>query len=183
MQNLLRLAALAAAALAAPVCAQERPSHVYAGATAGASHWYPGCADSGNCDNKGHTLRAFGGYQINNTFAAEVAFTNLGIIQDPTSRAKGHAWEAVGLATWPPDTALAFYGKFGMFYSRIEGAGTLGGRKETNTGPTLGAGLQLELTRQVDLRYEVQHYWNIGGGTLQKSGITTMTVGALWRFR
>jgi opacity protein-like surface antigen len=181
--NLLRIAALAALALAAPLRAQELPNHVYIGATAGKSHWYPGCADSGNCDNKGNVLRAFGGYQINGTFAAEVAFTNLGIIQAPTSRIKGHAWEAVGVATWPPDTKLSFYGKFGMFYSREEGSGTLAGAKETNTGPTLGVGLEFELTRNLDLRYEVQHYWNVGGSTLPKSGVTTMTAGALWRFR
>jgi OmpA-OmpF porin, OOP family len=185
MLNLLRLAALAAVALAAPVCAQELPNHIYAGATAGKSHWYPGCADSGNCDNKGNTLRAFGGYQINGTFAAEVAFTNLGIIQDATSRLKARAWEAVGVAAWPPDTKLSFFGKLGMFYGRVEGSGTLARSKETSNGPTAGVGLEFELSRNVELRGEVQHYWNIvRGNTLpSNSGITTMTAGALWRFR
>jgi OmpA-OmpF porin, OOP family len=185
MPNLLRLAALAALALAAPLCAQELPNHIYAGATAGKSHWYPGCADSGDCDNKGNTLRAFGGYQINGTFAAEVAFTNLGIIQDTTSRLKARAWEAVGVAAWPPDTKLSFFGKLGMFYGRVEGSGTLARSKETSNGPTAGVGLEFELSRNVELRGEVQHYWNIvRGNTLpSNSGITTMTAGALWRFR
>lgn len=180
-----RVAALAVAALAAPLGAQELPSHVYAGATAGRSHWYPGCADSGSCDNRGNTLRAFGGYQINGMFAAEVAFANLGIIQDATSRLKAHAWEATGVATWPPDTKLAFFGKLGMYYGRVEGSGTLAATKETSNGVTGGVGLELELSRNVELRGEVQHYWNIiRGDTLpSQSGITTMSVGALWRFR
>jgi opacity protein-like surface antigen len=182
--NLLGIAALAAAALAAPAAAQEMTSHVYAGASAGRSHWYPGCSDSGDCDNRGNVLRVFGGYQINGMFAAEVAFSNLGIIQDADSRLKAHAWEAVGVATWPPDTKLAFYGKFGLFYSKAEGSGALVGAKETNTGPTLGAGLELELSRHLDLRGEVQHYWNIvGGSTLPSSGITSLSAGAVWRFR
>jgi len=70
-----------------------------------------------------------------------------------------------------------------MFYSREEGSGTLAGAKETNTGPTLGVGLEFELTRNLDLRYEVQHYWNVGGSTLPKSGHHHHDRRRLWRFR
>lgn len=184
MPKLVRLAALAGAVFAAPVWAQELPNHIYAGATAGRSHWYPGCADSGDCDNRGNMLRAFGGYQINGTFAAEVAYTNLGIIQNSTARLKAHAWEAVGVATWPPDTALSFYGKLGMFYSVAQGSGALIAAKETNTGATAGLGLEFELSRNVELRGEVQHWWNVvGGSTMPSSGISGVSAGALWRFR
>jgi opacity protein-like surface antigen len=182
---LLRLAALAMAALAAPLCAQEQPSRVYAGGMAGRSHWYPGCADSGNCDNRGNTLHVFGGYQINRMFAAEVAFTNLGIIENSTSRLKAHAWEAVGVAAWPADAKWSFYGKFGLFYGKAEGSGALIATHETSNGPTAGVGVQFELSRNVELRGEAQHYWNIVDGATvpASSSITTMTVGALWRFR
>ena len=183
--NLLRLAALAMAALATPLCAQELPSHVYAGGMAGRSHWYPGCANSGDCDNRGNVLHVFGGYQISRTFAAEVAFTNLGIIENGSSRLKARAWEAVGVAAWPADSKLSLYGKLGLFYGRVEGSGALAATKETSNGLTGGVGLQFEITRQLELRGEVQHYWNIvDGATVPvSSGITTMTVGALWRFR
>lgn len=179
------LAALAMAALAAPLCAQEQPGHVYAGGMAGRSHWYPGCADSGDCDNRGNTLHVFGGYQINRMFAAEVAFTNLGIIENSNSRLKAHAWEAVGVAAWPPDAKLSVYGKLGWFYGKAEGSGALIAAHETSNGPTAGVGLELALSRNVELRGEVQHYWSIIDGSTVPgtSGITTMTVGALWRFR
>ena len=183
--DLLRAAALAMAAFATPLRAQEAPSHVYAGATAGRSHWSPGCADSGNCDNRGNVLRVFGGYQMNGMFAAEVAFANLGIIENSTSRLKAHAWEAVGVASWPANAKLSFYGKLGWFYGKVEGSGALAGAHETSNGPTAAGGLQIELMRNVELRGEVQHYWSIVDGTTApaSSGITTMTVGAQWRFR
>ncbi|HET7365942.1 MAG TPA: outer membrane beta-barrel protein [Burkholderiales bacterium] len=182
MPKLLRLAALAAAAFAAPVWAQELPSHIYAGAAAGRSHWDPGCP-GGNCSNTAPMGRVFGGYQFNGTFAAEAAFTNLGIIENETSRLKAHAWEAAGIAAWPPDTAFSLYGKLGMYYAKIEGSGALSCCKETSNGATAGGGFAYTLTRNIDLRGEAQHYWNVGGGTLPKSGINTFTAGALWRFR
>src|SRR5213082_2740812 len=111
MPNLLRLAALAAAALAAPACAQEMASHIYAGAGAGRSHWDPGCPTGGNCSNTATMVRAFGGYQFNSTFAAEAAFTNFGIIENESARLKAHAWEATAVAAWPADTAFFLYGK------------------------------------------------------------------------
>ena len=179
------LLALAMATLAAPLGAQELASHVYAGATAGRSHWYPGCTDSGDCDNRGNVLRVFGGYQINGVFSAEVAFANLGIIENSTSRLKAHAWEAVGVAAWPLGTKLSLYGKLGWFYGKVEGSGALVATHETSNGPTAGIGLEVELTRKLELRGEVQHYWSIVDGTTVpgNSGITTMSVGALWRFR
>jgi opacity protein-like surface antigen len=165
------------------VCAQETPSHVYVGAGAGRSDWHPGCPSSAGCENTDTMVRAFAGYQINGMFAAEAGFSNFGIIHDATSRIKAHAWEATGLIAWPPDTALSFYGKAGWFYSRAEGSGTLAGAKETNNGPTLGAGVQGQLTRRLDLRGELQYYWKaVGGATLPESGLTAVTVSALWRF-
>jgi len=183
---LLRVAAaLAMAVLAAPLGAQELPSHVYAGASAGRSHWYPGCTDSGNCDNRGNVLRLFGGYQINGMFSAEVAYANLGIIENNISRLKAHAWEAVGVVTWPPNAKLSFYGKLGWFYGKVEGSGALAATHETSNGPTAAVGLQIGLMRNLDLRGELQHYWSIVDGSTvpQSSGITSMTIGALWRFR
>jgi len=178
-------AALAMVGLATPLRAQEAPSHVYAGATAGRSHWSPGCADSGNCDNRGNVLRIFGGYQMNAMFAAEVAFANLGIIENSTSRLKAHAWEAVGVASWPANAKLSFYGKLGWFYGKVEGSGALAATHETSNGPTAAGGLQIELMRNLDLRGELQHYWSIVDGNTvpQSSGITAMTIGVLWRFR
>jgi hypothetical protein len=177
-----KLLALMSFALAAPVCAQETPAHFYVGASAGKACWRPGCATSAGCNNNPVSLRAFAGYQINSTFAVEGAFTNFGIVNDASSKLKGHAWEAVGLAFWPPDTAISLYGKFGAFYSRIEGTGALGGNKETSNGPTLGFGFQADFTRRIAFRGEVQHYWYIGGGTLPKSNINAVTGGLLWRF-
>ena len=178
--KLLPIAALAAAALAAPLHAQdEAVSHLYAGGSFGQAHWRPGCAGTSTCEDTDNTLRVFGGYQINRVLAAEVAYTNLGIIGDPPSRVAGHAWEAVGLAMWPLAGAISVYGKLGAFRGKAK---SNAGNQETNYGPLLGVGAELALMRNVALRAEWQHYSGVGGSTLAKSDINAWFLGALWRF-
>ena len=176
----LRLAAAAMAALAAPVHAQdEAASPLYAGGSFGQAHWRPGCVGASTCEDTDNTLRAFGGYQISRVLAAELAYTNLGIIGDATSRVAGHAWEAVGLVMWPIAGAISVYGKLGVFRGKAK---SNAGNQETNYGPLVGVGAELALTRHVALRGEWQHYSGVGGSTLPKSDINAVTVGALWRF-
>ena len=163
------LAAALAAALAASAHAQDEPvSVLYAGGSFGQAHWRPGCAGTSTCEDTDNTVRVFGGYQINRVLAAEVAYTNLGIIGNATSRVTGHAWEAVGLAMWPLAGAIAVYGKLGVFR----------GKAKSNAGVSA----ELALTRHVALRGEWQHYSGVGGSTLAKSDINAWFLGALWRF-
>ena len=174
------LAAALAAALAASAHAQDEPvSVLYAGGSFGQAHWRPGCAGTSTCEDTDNTVRVFGGYQINRVLAAEVAYTNLGIIGNATSRVAGHAWEAVGLAMWPLAGAIAVYGKLGVFRGKAK---SNAGNQETNYGPLVGAGAELGLTRNVALRGEWQHYSGVGGSTLAKSDINAWFLGALWRF-
>src|SRR5437868_6263632 len=60
--------------------------------------------------------------------------------------------------------------------------GTLNGGKETNYGPTYGVGVQYEINKNIALRGEWQAYPGLGGSTLPKGDLDTVSVGALWRF-
>src|SRR5947209_20510372 len=99
------LAAALAAALAASAHAQDEPvSVLYAGGSFGQAHWRPGCAGTSTCEDTDNTVRVFGGYQINRVLAAEVAYTNLGIIGNATSRSEERrVGKERGSGGWPDE--------------------------------------------------------------------------------
>jgi OOP family OmpA-OmpF porin len=187
MKFLLPVAMAGAISLAAAAHAQESTtaSHIYLGANAGQGHWRSICANSASCDDTSGTLGVFAGYRINRIFSAEGGFRNYGESKskNPNASIKGKGWEASGLAAWPIVGSLSVYGRLGMYRGVLKGDGTLTGAKETTSGPTFGAGLQLELSKNVALRGEWQSYSGLGGNTIPKGDLNVVTVGALWQFR
>ncbi|HZE60270.1 MAG TPA: porin family protein [Burkholderiales bacterium] len=174
---------LAAPALAQDSTASTIASHIYVGANAGQGHWRSICANSASCDDTASTLGVFAGYQINRIFSVEGAFRNYGESKSPSATIKGKGWEASGLAAWPIVGSLSVYGRLGMYRGVLKGDGTLTGTKESTNGPTYGAGLQIEVSKNVALRGEWQGYSGLGGSTLPKGDLNVVTVGALWQFR
>jgi len=166
-----------------PALAQEGRSPFYAGATFGQAQWRPGCPDTGSCDDTDWTLRVLAGYTIDRNFGAEVGYHNLGKATGAAT-IKANAWEALIVASWPFTTALAAYGKLGVYRGNAEGSGAALGAKATNYGGTWGFGAQFELSPRLALRGEWQSYMSLGGGDLGKrSDVNVLSAGALWRFR
>jgi len=177
------LPAAIAIGAAAPASAQESAaSHYYLGATAGQGHWRSMCQNAPSCDDTNTTLSVFAGYRINPIFSAELAFRNYGMVHASTASVKGKGWELDGLASWPVLEHLSVFGKLGIKRAVVKGDGTLGGGKETNYGPTYGVGVQYEINKSIALRGEWQAYPGLGGSTLPKGDLDTLSVGALWRF-
>ena len=170
-------------ALASPALAQESVRHVYAGGMFGQSHWRSACPTQTSCDDTDRALRAFAGYQINKTFAAEIGFDNLGKATGNDSNVKGTAWEAVAVAEWPLISPISVYGKLGIFRGNAKGSGSLTGAKETNYGPTFAVGAQFDFSRNLAVRLDWQSYPGLGGSTLPKTDVNVLSAGALWRFR
>ena len=178
------LPAAIAAGVAAPALAQESAaSHFYLGATAGQGHWRSMCQNAPTCDDTNTTLSVFGGYRFNKMLSAELGFRNYGMVHASTASVKGKGWEVDGIAAWPILEHLAIYGKLGVFRGVVKGDGTLSGGKESNYGPTYGVGLQLEISKNISLRGEWQAYPGLGGSTLPKGDLDTLSVGALWQFQ
>lgn len=174
-----------AMALSAPVMAQETAaSHLYLGATAGSGHWRSMCQNAPTCDDTNTTVSVLAGYRVNPIFSAEFAFRNYGMVHASTASIKGKGWELDGLAFWPmPIDHLSLFGKLGIFRGVVKGDGTLSGAKETNYGPTYGVGAQYEINKNIALRGEWQAYSGLGGATLPKGDLDTLSVGVLWRFQ
>ena len=188
MKFLLPVAMAGALGLAAPAFAQDTAasdvaSHIYIGANAGQGHWRNLCPNGASCDDTNTTLGVFAGYQINRIFSVETAFRNYGEAKSPTVSVKGKGWEATGLAAWPVVGALSVFGRLGGYRGTLKGDGTLTGAKETTSGATYGAGVQLELGKNVALRGEWQAYSSLGGNSMPQGDLNVLTVGALWQFR
>ena len=184
MKFLLPAAAAGAMAVCAPAMAQESvASHIYLGLTAGQGHWRSMCQNATTCDDTNTTLSVLGGYRINKMFSTEIAFRNYGMVHATTASIKGKGWEVDGLASWPILDNLSIFGKLGIFRGVVKGDGTLSGAKESNYGPTYGVGLQLAVSKNIALRGEWQAYSGLGGSTLPKGDLDTMSVGALWQFQ
>ena len=183
MKFLLPAALAGVLGIGAPASAQESvASHLYVGATAGQGHWRSMCQNAPTCDDTNTTLSVFAGYRINPIFSAEVAFRNYGMVHASTASVRGKGWEIDGLASWPLIEQLSIFGKLGIKRAVVKGDGTLSGTSETNYGPTYGLGLQFEINKNISLRGEWQAYPGIGGSSLPKGDLDTLSVGALWHF-
>ena len=107
---------------------------------------------SGKGSGVGGTV--YGGYQITPNFAVESGLFSLGHIDDATGRAntRGVYVDAVGRYEFAPK------------WSVLGSAGLAQGRFTTTSGDDnspalkLGGGVQYDLTRQVALRAEYEHY-------------------------
>src|SRR3954471_12098346 len=130
------LPAAAALSLALPLAANaqmlSRDSNVagpYIGAGFGQSKFRDACGGFSGCDDKDTSWRAFGGYQLNRNFAAEVGYTDLGSLtaSAPGSSAHvdAHVWELSGIGFVPIAGGLSAFGKLGAYYGKLEGTGTI----------------------------------------------------------
>jgi len=180
-------AALAAVVFSMGALAQETakaPGHFYAGGGYGQSHWSPGCPSSAaTCDNTGASVHAFGGWQLNNHFAGEIAFTNLGKATGTNTEVKGHAWEASLLAGWPLSGSASVYGRLGIYRGVVKGGGMFANHTETNYYATYGIGAQMDFTQNLGARLEWQKFPGLAGSSIIDNDVTIISLSAFWRFR
>ena len=179
----LLVAAFAAATGTSALAQESTASHLYLGATAGQGHWRSMCQNAASCDDMSGTLSVLAGYRINHIFSAEAAFRNYGEVKTSSAAIKGKGWEIDGIAAWPFFEHFSIYGKLGIKRGVVKGDGTLINTKETSYGPTYGFGVQYELNKNLALRGEWQAYPGLGGSTLPKGDLDTLSVGVLWQFR
>jgi OOP family OmpA-OmpF porin len=175
----------------------DTPRHFYAGASVShsrADRWCLG-ASGGTCDNTNVAGKAFGGYQLDETFAVEVGYTYLGKFKASpegggSDEAKVQALEASVVATWKFGVNTAVFGRFGAYYANVREDTSFAGSFSNNNGDlTFGAGVRYDLTPKLALRAEWQRYLDVGGanvalgaGAGDLSSIDVYGVGFLYRF-
>lgn len=178
---------IAAAVFALPAHAQW-----YAGAGLGQSSFKGDLSCDGttpgvSCDDKDTAFKIFGGYQINQNFAAELTYQDFGKAKASAggveASVKSHAFDASALGILPFANQFAGYGRIGLYTAKSDGNSNVGvSASESNTGVTYGLGVQWDAMRNLGVRVEWQAYNKVGGGDLGKGDIQVLGLSALYRF-
>jgi OOP family OmpA-OmpF porin len=139
------------------------------------SPWYAGVhigqADIDEANDEDTAFRILGGYQINQNFAAELAYTDFGKVQG----AKGNAIELVGVGSLPVANQFSVYGKLGLSRGEFKA----GGVSEDSVEVTYGVGVRYDVTPTVGARLEWQNYPDVGDGA---SDVSVLSVGVVFKF-
>jgi OmpA-OmpF porin, OOP family len=142
---------------------------------AGGSPWYAGfhfgSADIDVANDSDTSWRILGGYQIDRTFAAELAYTSFGEVQG----VKGSAIELVGVGAWPIADRFSVYGKLGF----ARGEFKAGGQSEDSIELTYGIGVRYDFAPTMGARLEWQSYPDVGDGG---SDVSVISVGLVFKF-
>lgn len=184
---------LAAAAFMLPASAQTRASSVYAGVSVGQSKVNIQCDLAGvTCDDTDTAFKLYAGYQLNNNFAAELGYADLGkaTLTGPggTDEIAATAWDLTALLGAPiGSSGLSVFGRLGLYVGDVKLSGPDHGTK-TNSGLTFGLGGEFDFTRNLGVRAEWQRYAkmkvrNDVNGVEDDGDVDALTVGVVYRFR
>jgi hypothetical protein len=182
----IRLAAIAAAALAGAggVCAQEDPWYsgisagfIGAGSSLGFRGSLPGMLAPGSTGTESFTSqKQFGGYRVSNAFSIEGAQTSYGsngsaCVGEPgageayRSCHGSSALSVAGVATLPFESGLSLYGRLGLHYwqkAPFEEAYGVS-RRLDDLNSVMGVGLSYEYSKRVTFHAESEHYTDLSG--------------------
>ena len=144
---------IAAVLLAAGIGAAQASEGAYAGGSLGAPD-YKSSVNGITGDGTGVGGKLYGGYKFTPNLALEGGVFDLGHIDDANGKVKlrGAYADAVGRYEFAPKwTAL---GSAGL----AEGRFTTTGGNDSSPALKLGAGVEFNLTREIALRGEYEHY-------------------------
>ena len=187
------VAALAALATAPGVGLAQQPQDRggYLGLSAGTVNYKDACSGiTVPCDESDTAWRFFGGYQFSRTLSLELGYANLGAAsasQGPLeARYEVNAWDLSSLLSFPLTNQFAFFGRLGIYHADVDSRGNVGpftaAQSDKNSGLTYGLGVKYEFTRSLGLRAEWQQYGNVGSNSTGKDDLSTLTVGAFFKF-
>lgn len=190
-------------ALSAPSALAQAQQDVrfYIGGSLGQAQVDLDCTGTTSCDDKDTSWKMFGGYQINQNFAVELGYSNLGEVRadtpsfvfggltvpPATTRIETTAWELVGVGSLPMADRFSLFGKLGLYRAEtkidiaFEGAGSVTD-DDNNVGLTLGVGARYDFTRNLGIRAEWQRYSEVAAADFGESDVDVISIGVLWRF-
>ena len=91
-----------------------------------------------------------GGYNFNQNFAAEVAYTNFGTKDYPTlPGVKSDAWSLSGVGSYPINEQFSVFAKLGVASTTLEASGV---PSTSKSDLTYGIGAQFNANKQVGIR-------------------------------
>ena len=186
--------------LAAPAPAEDTSGgRWYVGGSLGAATGLDLCAavtpgfntTPGTCDDSEFAAKVFGGYKFNKYLGAEGALVYLGTA-DATGTYLGvpttvdvyaGGLELAGMGTIPVTDRFGILGKLGVLLWGIRSETGIGfDRDDDGASLAIGAGLKYDITEHVGVRFEWEHFWDVGNSTIGESDVDMFTIGGLYRF-
>lgn len=195
--RLLLTGLLAASALAFSGLSQAQMSGKwYVGVGVGQSKASDACTGASAlgiaCDDTDTATRIFGGYKINQNFAVEVGYADLGkataSVPGVAGEWKSTAWDFMAVGILPINQQFSVLGKIGLSSWSLDATLTASGVGSTTLSPTgsdvtYALGAQYDFNNQVGLRAEWQTYSNIGDeNTTGQSDVSVIGASVLFRF-
>lgn len=188
---------LAASALAFSGLSQAQMSgQWYAGAGLGQAKVKDLCSFASGipCDDTDTAMKIFGGYKVNQNFAVEVAYADLGKatlgIPGASAEYKATTWDILAVGMIPINQQFSVLGKIGMANWNVDAGYNLslaslgsGSVSASGSDVTYALGVQYDFSNQVGLRGEWQHYSNVGDdNTTGQSDVDVIGASVLFRF-
>jgi opacity protein-like surface antigen len=102
--------------------------------------------------------KIYGGYQVNQTWAAEAGYTDFGDHDAANGTTKGNGYYVAAKATMPINEQFSAYGKVGVQRSERKFNSAALSLKDTDTGAYGALGVQYKLNQQVALTAEYERY-------------------------
>lgn len=120
---------------------------------------------------------ATGGYWINEYFAVEGSFTDLGESQSQTSSVSGEAFQISGLGNYSVDEQLSLFARLGLALVDTDTRIDLQELSRSSLGMTVALGARYQLTSRLGIRGELEWFDNNNLGNP-----FNFTVGISWGF-
>jgi len=188
---------LAASALAfSPLSQAQMTGQWYAGAGLGQSKAKDVCsfAPGISCDDTDTATKIFGGYKLNQNFAVELAYADLGKaslgIPGASGDYKATTWDILAVGILPINQQFSVLGKIGVanwsvdanYNLTLAGLGS-GSLSASGSDITYALGVQYDFSDKVGLRGVWQHYSNVGDdNTTGKSDVEVIGASVLFNF-
>jgi OOP family OmpA-OmpF porin len=102
--------------------------------------------------------KIYGGYQVNQTWAAEAGYTDYGNKDVANGTTKSNSYYVAGKATMPINERFNAYGKLGVQHSERKFDSAALNVKDTDTGAYGALGVEYKLNQQVALTAEYERY-------------------------
>ena len=146
---------------------------IYFGGSFGSSEAENYCTVTSGCENKDSSWKGFVGYNIDERFGVEAAYTSVGDLHKDGTVSDISAISASAIANLPINDQFAIFGKAGFARWKSDNTGS----EKSGTGLTYGFGAKVNLSETMKLRAEWERLPSISTSTTEESDIDMMSVG------
>jgi OOP family OmpA-OmpF porin len=163
---------------------------VYVGGSVGYTHANVDCTGTTNCKNNSTGEKAFVGYKINDMFAVEASYFDLGKVSGTVSGAnidiKSSGFGLRGLISAPFSKDFSGFAALGVNSVKSKATvtlGTLSGSLDTTTTkPSFAIGVDYSLTQDLKLRGEVESFRLDAPANSGSYNVANVSVGLKYSF-